>query len=207
MSRILFVTSSPNRANSHSDRVAGELLRELQLADPAAQVTRRDLRHDPLPHIDEDFVAAARSPAGPRTPGQIAAARRSDAMVDELLAADTLIIAAAMINFSIPSTLKAWIDNICRAGRTFSYTDAGPKGLVTGKKVVLVLARGGVYAGDKRVFDFQLPYLLHVLGFLGMTDVDVIEIEGTALGPEAAERAVAAGLGTVRRLAAARRAA
>jgi FMN-dependent NADH-azoreductase len=112
-------------------------------------------------------------------------------LVDELMAADTVVIAAAMINFTIPSTLKSWIDYIARPCRTFSYSESGPKGLVTGKRVFLVVARGGVYS-DKKQFDFQLPYLLHVLAFVGMTDVEVIDIEGTAFGPEAAERAVAA---------------
>ena len=117
-------------------------------------------------------------------------AAQSDALVDELIAADTVVIAAAMISFTIPSTLKTWIDYIARPGRTFSYSESGPKGLVTGKRVFLVVARGGVYSNRKQ-FDFQLPYLLHVLAFLGMTDVEVIDVEGTAFGPPAAERAVA----------------
>jgi FMN-dependent NADH-azoreductase len=100
------------------------------------------------------------------------------------------VIAAGMINFSIPSTLKSWIDYVARAERTFSYSEAGPKGLATDKRVVLVAASGGIYS-DKRALDFQVPYLKHVLGFLGMTEVDVIDVEGTAFGPEAAEKAVA----------------
>jgi len=112
--------------------------------------------------------------------------------VDELIAADTVVIAAPMINFTVPSTLKAWI--------------SGPKGLVTGKRVFLVVARGGVYRDNKQ-FDFQLPYLLHVLAFLGMTDVEVINVEGIAFGPEAAERAVAAARAAVGTIALERRAA
>jgi FMN-dependent NADH-azoreductase len=163
---------------------------KLEESDPDAEVTVRDLAGDPLPHIDDDFVAATRRSGGPQTNAQKAIAARSDLLVDELMAADTVVIAAAMINFTIPSTLKSWIDYIARPGRTFSYGESGPKGLVTGKRVFLVVARGGVYS-DKKQFDFQLPYLLHVLAFLGMTDVEVIDIEGTAFGPEAAERAVA----------------
>jgi FMN-dependent NADH-azoreductase len=125
--------------------------------------------------------------------------------VDELMAADTTVIAAAMINFTIPSTLKSWIDYVARPGRTFSYSESGPKGLVTGKRVFLVVARG-VY-GDRKQFDFQLPYLLHVLAFLGMTDVEMIDIEGSAFGPQAAERAVAAVRAAVGTIALERRAA
>lgn len=197
MSNILFVSSSPRRTASYSNQVAFALLEKLEDADPRAEVTVRDLARDPLPHIDEDFVTATRGPDGPQTDAQKAIAARSDALVDELIAADTVVIAAPMINFTIPSTLKTWIDYIARAGRTFSYSESGPKGLVTGKRVFLVVARGGIYSGDKRQFDFQLPYLLYVLAFLGMTDVEVIEVEGTAFGPQAAERAVAAALAAV----------
>ena len=152
---------------------------------------RGDLASEPLPHIDDDFVAAIRGPGGPQTDVQREIARRSDALVEELMAADTVVIAAPMINFTIPTTLKAWIDYVARAGRTFSFSESGPKGLVSGKRVFLVVARGGVYS-DKAQYDFQLPYLRHVLAFLGMTDVEV-----TAFGPEAAERAVTAALARV----------
>jgi FMN-dependent NADH-azoreductase len=95
-----------------------------------------------------------------------------------------------MINFSVSTTLKSWFDNIARAGRTFSYSEAGPKGLVTGKRVIVVSASGGIYSGENAAIDFQIPWLRTILGFLGMTDVGVIRIEGTAFGPEAAEKAV-----------------
>jgi len=200
MSNILFVTSSARRSASYSNQVAFALLERLQNASSDAEVTVRDLAGDPVPHIDEEFVAAIRGPGGPQSDLQKAIAARSDALVDELIAADTVLIAAPMINFTIPSTLKTWIDYIARAGRTFSYSESGPKGLVTGKRVFLVVARGGVYS-DKKQFDFQLPYLLHVLAFLGMTDVEVIDVEGTAFGPAAAERAVATALAMVETVA------
>jgi FMN-dependent NADH-azoreductase len=195
MSNILFVTSSARRTASYSNQVAFALLQKLEDSDPHAEVTIRDLARDALPHIDEDFVTATRGPEGPQTDAQKAIAAQSDALVDELIAADTVVIAAPMINFTIPSTLKTWIDYIARAGRTFSYSESGPKGLVTGKRVFLVVSRGGVYS-DKKQFDFQLPYLLHVLAFLGMTDVEVIDVEGTAFGPQAVAAALAA-VGTV----------
>ena len=195
MSNILFLTSSPRGSASYSRQVALALLRKLRDSEPSAEVVIRDLARTPLPHIDDDFMAATRSADGPQTAAQKATAVQSDALVDELIAADTVVIAAPMINFTIPSTLKTWIDYVARAGRTFSYSESGPKGLVTGKRVYLVVARGDVYS-DKKQFDFQVPYLRHVLGFLGMTDVEVIDIEGTAFGPQAAERAVASVLAT-----------
>jgi FMN-dependent NADH-azoreductase len=168
------------------------VLDELAARNPGATVTVRNLAAEPLAHIDDDFVAATRSPNGPQTERQRALLAQSDALVDELFAADIVVIAAPMINFTIPSTLKAWIDYVARAGRTFSYSEAGPKGLVTGKHVIIVGARGGVYSEAAAPLDFQVPYLKSVLGFLGMTDVEVLEVEGTAYGPEAAEKAVAA---------------
>ncbi|MEA2878138.1 MAG: FMN-dependent NADH-azoreductase [Hyphomicrobiales bacterium] len=188
---ILFVTSSSRGSASYSNRVATNVLSELRSRDPAARVTVRDVGREPLPHINDDFVTATRGATMPQTDEQRALLARSEAMVDELFAADVIVIAAPMINFTIPSNLKAWIDYVARAGRTFRYSEKGPEGLVKGKQVIIVAARGGVYA-DNPAFDFQLPYLKSVLGFLGMTDVTVLEVEGTAYGPEAAEKAVVA---------------
>jgi FMN-dependent NADH-azoreductase len=188
---ILYVASSSRGSASYSNRVATDVLTELRNRNPGAKVTVRDLGREPLPHIDDDFVAATRGPVASQTDEQRALLARSDTLVDELLAADLVVIAAPMINFTIPSTLKSWVDYVARAGRTFRYSDKGPEGLVTGKQVILVAARGGVY-GQNAALDFQVPYLKSVLGFLGMTDVEVIEVEGTAFGPDAAEKAVEA---------------
>jgi FMN-dependent NADH-azoreductase len=190
MTNILYITASPRGSESYSRRVGIRVLDDVRTRNPDATFTFRDLARDPLPHIGEDFVAAIRDPKGPQTEAQKAILATSDALVDELLKADIVVIAAGMINFTIPSTLKSWIDYVARAGRTFSYSEAGPKGLATGKHVILIAASGGVYS-DKRAFDFQVPYLKHMLGFLGMTDVEVIDVEGTAYGPEAADKAVA----------------
>ena len=189
---ILYVTSSSRGAESYSNRVAQNVLDELLARHPDASVTVRDLARAPLPHIGDDFVAATRSPSGPQTDAQRALLAQSDALVDELFAADLIVIAAPMINFTIPSNLKTWIDHVARAGRTFRYSEKGPEGLVTGKQVIVVAARGGIYSGAGNALDFQVPYLKGALGFLGMTDVDVVEVEGTAYGPDAAEKAVAA---------------
>jgi FMN-dependent NADH-azoreductase len=190
MSRILYVSSSPRGSASYSNRVAARVIRELRQANPQTTVTVRDLARDPPPHIDVDFVAATRSADGPRTERQRAILAQSDALVAELFAADIIVIAAPMINFSVATTLKSWFDYIARAGRTFSYSEAGPKGLVTGKRVIIVSASGGVYSGENAAFDFQVPWLRNMLGLLGMTDVEVIRIEGTALGPEATDKAL-----------------
>jgi len=190
MSNILYVSSSPRGSASYSNRVAARVIRELRQADPQTTVTVRDLAQDPLPHVDVDFVTATRSADGPRTERQRAILAQSDALVAELLAADIIVIAAPMINFSVATTLKSWFDYIARAGRTFSYSEAGPKGLVSDKRVIVVSASGGIYSGENAAFDFQVPWLRNMLGFLGMTDVEVIRVEGTALGPEAADKAL-----------------
>jgi FMN-dependent NADH-azoreductase len=189
---ILFVTSSSRGSVSYSNRVATNVLNELRTRNPGATVTVRDVAREPLPHIDDDFVAATRGPNQPATDEQRALLAKSDALVDELLTADVIVIAAPMINFTIPTNLKAWIDYVARAGRTFRYSEKGPEGLVKGKQVIVVAARGGVYQDAGKALDFQIPYLKGVLAFLGMTDVEVLEVEGTAYGPEAAEKAVAA---------------
>jgi len=198
MSKILLVLSSPRGEASHSTRVARELVRSLTANDPAADVVVRDLAASPLPHLDGGFLAALHTDAAGRTPEQAEAVARADSLVAELKAADTIVIASAMINFAPTSTLKSWFDNLLRAGVTFSYDETGPHGLVTGKKAYLVAAQGGIYSdGPGKPFDFQVPYLRHLLGFMGITDVEVVTIEGVVFGPDAAEKAVQAALDRV----------
>jgi FMN-dependent NADH-azoreductase len=191
MCNILYVNSSPRGSASYSNKVAQSVIRDLREKHPGTTLIERHLAQEPLAHIDDDFVTATRSADGPSTDRQRALLARSDALIDELLAADIVVIAAPMINFSVSSTLKSWFDYIARAGRTFSYSESGPKGLVTGKRVVIVSASGGIYSGENAAFDFQVPWLCDMLAFLAMTDVEVIRVEGTALGPQAAEQALA----------------
>ncbi|MEQ8344226.1 MAG: FMN-dependent NADH-azoreductase [Sneathiellaceae bacterium] len=191
MSEILLVTSSPRGTASHSSRIAGELARGLQAASPGSRLAVRDLAAQPLPHIGSDFAAGIHAPADTRSAAQAQAVASSDAAVAELLAADTVVIAAGLINFAVPSTLKAWLDHVARAGQTFRYSEKGPEGLVTGRKVYLVIASGGVYSdGPAAAFDHAVPYLRTMLGFLGMTDVELIRVEGVAMGPDAEARAL-----------------
>lgn len=192
MRQILCLTSSPRRDTSYSNLVAARLLKELRIVHPDAAITIRDLAGSPLPHIDDDFVTATRSIAGARTSRQRALVEQSDILVEELVAADTIVIASAMVNFSVPSTLKAWIDYVTRPGATFDYTEHGTKGLLGGRRAILVLARGGLYSGGPmRALEHDESYLRTVLAYLGITDIETILIEGVGLGPEHAERAVA----------------
>ncbi len=174
----------------------------LSARDNGTSVVHRDLGANPIPHLDSVTTSAIRKPAADRTPAEAAAADYSDKLVAELLAADTVVIATGLINFNIYSTLKSWIDNVARAGQTFRYSATGPEGLVTGKKVYIVLASGGVYSeGPATPLNHAVPYLTTVLGFMGMTDVEVIYVEGLAFGPDAAEKAVAAAQQRNRQLA------
>jgi FMN-dependent NADH-azoreductase len=197
MSKVLLVTSSPRGAASHSSRIARDLADQFASGQPDTVVSR-DLFREPLPHIGEDFVTALGTPAEQRTPAQSAAVALSDRLIAELFAADVIVIASAMINFGVSSTLKTYIDYVLRAGVTFRYTANGPEGLVKGKKAYIVQASGGVYSeGPSKAFNFQDTYLKHVLGFIGVTDVEVIHIEGVAFGPEATEKALSSAAGRV----------
>jgi len=192
MSSILLLTSSP-RTDSLSTSIATDLADKIKAQAPGRTIVHRDLASAPLPHIDDLFTAAIRKPAEARTAEEAEAVRLSDTLVDELLAADTLVIGTGLINFNIYSSLKAWIDHIARAGRTFKYGENGPIGLATGKKAYIVLASGGVYSsGPAAGMNHAVPYLKSVLGFIGITDVETVYVEGLAFGPEAAEKAIGA---------------
>lgn len=190
MSSILLVTSSP-REDSLSTKVATELVDKLTAKKPGATVAHRDLGKNPIAHLDTVTTSAIRKQAADRNSEEAAAAAESDELVAELLASDTVVIATGLINFNIYSTLKSWIDNIARAGMTFRYTAEGPEGLATGKKVYIVLSAAGIYSeGPAAGMNHAVPYLKTVLAFMGMTDVEVIYVEGTAFGPEAFEKAL-----------------
>ena len=190
MTSVLLVTSSPRGAESVSSKVASELAAALA---NGASVTVRDLGQNPIPHLDTITTSAIRKAPADRTPAEAAAADYSDKLVAELTGADAIVIASGLINFGVYSTLKSWVDNVARAGVTFRYTETGPEGLVKGKKVYIVLASGGVYSqGPAQPMNHAVPYLKTVLGFLGMTDVEVVPVEGLAFGPEAAQKAIEA---------------
>ena len=190
MKNILYIQSSPRGSESYSQKVAQSIVDELTESYPGANVTVRNLAQNPPPHVGDAFVDGLSTGPEQRTPEQAAALALSDVLIDELLAADVIVFAVPMHNFGPPSTLKAWIDHVVRVGRTVSYSQKGPEGMLKGRRAILVLARGGVYSdGPARPFDFQEPYLRAILGFIGITDIDVVPVEGiamSAIGPEKA---------------------
>ncbi|WP_213299251.1 FMN-dependent NADH-azoreductase [Paraburkholderia sacchari] len=189
MTTILQINSAARSQGAQSTLLVNELTTKLQQSNPGAKVVARNLQADPLPHLDDAVLGAFFTPAEQRTPEQQAIAARSEALIAELQAADVIVIGAPMYNFGISSQLKTYFDWIARAGITFQYTANGPVGLVTGKKVYVVSARGGKYHGTPN--DSQTPYLKSFLGFLGMTDVNFIYAEGLNMGPDAAGAALA----------------
>lgn len=190
MKNILLIQSSPRGGLSFSQKVAQSVVHDLQERHPEATVVVRDLAQNPPPHVGLDFIIGMYTPPERHTSGQVKAIALSDSLIDELFAADTIVIAVPMHNFGPPSTLKSWIDHVARAGRTFNYGAHGPEGLLKNKRAILVLARGGVYSsGPTKSLDFQEPYLRAVLGFLGITDIVAVHVEGVAnraIGPEKA---------------------
>ena len=190
MSNTLLVLSSPRGEASLSTKVARSLAESISDRTGAA-LTVRDLGTNPPAHIHSEFGVAATAPSESPTEAQKAAAEESDRLIAEIAAADTVVIGAAMINFAVTSPLKSWFDRIAVRGKTFRYTETGPEGLLKGKKAYVVVASAGVYSdGPTKAIDFASPYIRHMLGFMGITDVEVIRVEGLAFGAEAAEKAI-----------------
>jgi len=187
---ILLIQSSPRGGESVSRKLTKELLEKLS-ENGEVFVTERDLSVQPLPHLQQEQLAAFFTPPQQRNTAQQEAARFSDEAVDQLLASDVIVISAPIWNFSIPSVLKAWIDHVVRAGRTFSYGPEGVKGLVDNKRVYVISARGSVLSNGPLVaMDFFEPYLRAVLGFIGLNDVTFIRAEGLG-DPRSKDTAVA----------------
>lgn len=186
---ILQINSSARSNGSESTRMGDKLVAGLVAANPGATVVRRDLASDPHPVIDEATLGALFTPADQRTPAQAARVALDDALIAQAQAADVIVIGAPMYNFGITIQLKSWFDAIARAGVTFRYTATGPEGLLTGKKVYVNLARGGVHRNGAS--DSQVPHLSTFLGFLGLTDVTYLYSEGMGMGPEAVAQAQA----------------
>jgi FMN-dependent NADH-azoreductase len=188
MTTILQLNSAARSQGAQSTQLANEVVAQLARRD-GAKVVVRDLLSENLPHLDDAILGAFFTPADKRTPEQVAIDARSVALINELQAADVIVIGVPLYNFGISTQLKAYFDQIARAGVTFRYTENGPEGLVKGKKVYVVAARGGKYQNTPN--DSQTPFLKTFLGFLGMTDVEFIYAEGFAMGPDAATAALA----------------
>jgi FMN-dependent NADH-azoreductase len=192
MSNILYINSSVRNTGSISRQISGEFITKLKAAQPTSTVVERDLTAHPVPHLTEQMMGAYFTPADQRTAAQNETVKVSDNLVAEIMAADIVIIAAPMYNFSVSSTLKAWIDHIARAGLTFKYGANGPEGMVKRKKFYIFTARGGVYSdGPAKAMDFHETYLRAVFGFLGITDITFIHSEGLAMGEDAVNTALA----------------
>ena len=193
--KLLHIDASALGAHSVSRGLTAAVVAEFVRNHPAVEVTYRDLHEAPL--------APWALPAGDEDPNAIESARA----LEEFLAADVVVIGAPMYNFGISSTLKAWIDRVAVAGKTFRYTAAGPEGLAGGKRLIIASSRGGIYAegSPASAMDFQEPYLRAVFNFLGVTDIEFVRAEGVAMGDEHKTNAIGgamAGIGGLLRRAA-----
>ncbi|HIJ64677.1 MAG TPA: FMN-dependent NADH-azoreductase [Candidatus Hydrogenedentes bacterium] len=187
MAHILHIDASPRGERSVSRMLSREFVAAWKQRHPEDTVTYRDVGREPVPHVDEPWIAAAFSPPDSHTPALREAIRVSDALVAEFLAADRYVLGVPMHNFSIPSTLKAYIDQIVRVGRTFERLDNGFKGLVSGKKLLVIAARGGAYRPGMATnrLDYQEPYLRTMFGFMGIVDISFIYAENLMSAEEA----------------------
>lgn len=178
--KLLHIDSSVLGENSASRSMTAAIVARLRSEHPGIEVTRRDLAAQSLPHFTP--VLAESHPC----------VARNGEILDEFLAADIVVIGAPMYNFTIPTQLKAWIDRVLTAGKTFRYTENGPEGMAGGKRVIIASSRGGIYSeGPATAVDFQETYLRHVFGFIGIHDVEFVRAEGLNLGAEQREAALA----------------
>ncbi|MEX6504199.1 FMN-dependent NADH-azoreductase [Pseudomonas zhanjiangensis] len=189
MAQVLVIESSARQQGSVSRQLTEQFINRWQVAHPDDRISVRDLAVEQVPHLDANLLGGWMTPAEQQSEAEQAALALSNRLTDELLAADVLVLAAPMYNFAIPSTLKAWLDHVLRAGVTFKYTENGPQGLLGGKRAFVLTARGGIYAGGS--MDHQEPYLRQALGFIGIHDVSFIHAEGLNLGGEHSEQGLA----------------
>ena len=188
---LLHIDSGILGDHSVSRRLTAAVTAQIKAEQPRATVAYRDLVASPLPHLSGAHLMAANA-APEDVDAQIAAdVAESKAVLDEFLAADTIVLGVPMYNFSLPSQLKAWIDRVAVAGKTFRYTAEGPEGLAKGKKVIVVSTRGGHYsAGPAALMDHQESYLKTVLGFFGITDIEIVRAEGLNLSSDSKIEAI-----------------
>lgn len=190
MNSILVINSSAAREGSVSRTLVEETVARLLDANPFAHVVRRDLGANPVPHLSTETLDGVRGT--PASAAELAARRLSDELIAELRAADTVVVGAPMYNFGVTTGLRAWFDHVLRAGETFSYSAGGPKGLLGGKRVIVIESRGGLYSeGPAAALDFQEPYLRHLFAFMGITDVTFVRAEKIGYGPDARATALA----------------
>ncbi|MAH55264.1 MAG: FMN-dependent NADH-azoreductase [Aestuariibacter sp.] len=188
MKNILVVNSSLNSEAGNSSKLVANYLDKLAGKD--VKLDLLDLNEAQLPHLTQQEMAAWMTAPEERTQAQAELAAISDALLSRLEEADEVVIGLPMYNLGVPSTFKAWIDRLARAGKSFKYTETGPVGLIADKPVTVLAARGGVYAGTD--YDTQTPYIRHIFGLMGITSVNFVYAEGLNMGEEAAEKAFSA---------------
>src|ERR1700694_1722831 len=189
MKTLLQIKSSIFSDGGQSSRLAERFVAGWRRSNPQGRVIVRDLALKPVPHLDAARFGAFLAEPGERSAAQQAVIEYSDALIDELRRADVIVLGLPMYNFGVPSTLKAYFDHIARAGATFRYTEKGAVGLLTGKKVYVFTARGGLYAGTPG--DTQTPYVRDFLAFLGMDDIEFIHAEGLAISEARKQQGIA----------------
>jgi FMN-dependent NADH-azoreductase len=195
--KILHVTSSPRGEESNSIKLANRIIDQLQVRYPDSSLSINNTVERNYIHLNEIHPVAYRLPDTEQTPKQRDTLYSSDLAVRELMDADIIVISIAMYNFNIPSALKAWVDHVVRAGKTFSYATGKPEGLLQNKKVYLAIASSGVYSdGPMKPFDFGEPYLRFILGFMGITDITTYRVEGAGI-PGIMEHSLEKGLESV----------
>lgn len=182
MRTILHIDSSPQTTNSGSRRLSREFVDAYIQAFPDTRVSYCDLAAQPPPLVDEAWITANFTPPERRTPAMRAALAASDTLIDELLAADLVVIGAPMHNLGVCALLKCYIDQVARVGRTFEFTPSGPRGVIPNKRVVVITTRGSDYSGPMAALDFQEPYLKTLLNFLGLADVSFVSCNGMDAG-------------------------
>jgi FMN-dependent NADH-azoreductase len=199
--KLLHLDSSILGGNSASRQVSAAITGQLAETIPGLDMVSRDLAADPLSHLSGEHFAA-RQGVVPESPAIQKDIATSQAVLDEFLAADIVVIGAPMYNFGIPSQLKAWIDRIAVAGKTFRYTATGPEGLMGGKRVIIAISRGGFYGAGTpaAAVEHAESYLRSVFGFLGVTELEVVVAEGLAIGPEQRDKALQGALQAVTQL-------
>ncbi len=180
MKKILHIISSPRGEASLSIKLGNAIVDKIKAAYPGSTVKENNLVNQHFPHLEEAHLTSFFTPAENRSADNLEAIKHSEDAIQEIFDADIIVIGAPLYNFSIHSTLKAWIDHIARAGITFKYDENGAEGLIKGKKVYIALSSGGIYSeGALKPYDFVEPYLKAVLGFMGLTDLTVFRVEGS----------------------------
>jgi FMN-dependent NADH-azoreductase len=201
MTTLLQINASIHNGNGQSSQLANQFVAAYRKRHPEANIVVRDVAAaDPVPHLNGERFGAFIAKPDERSAAQQAVVAYSDALIDELKQADVIVLGLPMYNFGVPSQLKAYFDHIARTGVTFAYTDKGPVGLLTGKKVYVFATRGGLYAGTP--LDTQTSYVRDFLRFIGLDDVEFIYAEGLAISPQSKAAGLAKAAAEIGRLAA-----